>query len=184
MCALSNKEIISLNIKKYLALSGKTAAEVCHDLNIKNNTFSDWVNAKIYPRIDKIELLANYFNIPKSALIENKSNQEGPSIGECIKIKRKALGLTLEEVGKLIGVSKQTVQRYETGEIANIPYGRLVLLSKALHCSPADFLFDKKDPEDDNFTQHVFVDLFCRLSSEQQTSIILLMKSMLPGAKL
>ena len=37
-------------------------------------TFSDWVNAKSYPRIDKIELLANYFDISKADLVEERSS--------------------------------------------------------------------------------------------------------------
>ena len=37
-------------------------------------TFSDWINAKTYPRIDKIELLANYFGVLKSDLVEDKSS--------------------------------------------------------------------------------------------------------------
>ncbi len=36
----------------------------------KHNTFSDWVNAKTYPRIDAIELMANYFGISKAFLVE------------------------------------------------------------------------------------------------------------------
>lgn len=109
-------------------------------------------------------------------------NQDVSHIGKFLKDRRKTLGITLEEVGKLIGVSKQTVQRYETGEISNIPYGRLILLSKALHCSPSDFLFIEKDPADYN-SQCVFADLFCQLSNEQQASIISLMKTMIPGAR-
>ena len=40
-----------------------------------HTTFTDWVNGKTYPRIDKIEMLANYFGIKKSDLIEDKSAQ-------------------------------------------------------------------------------------------------------------
>ena len=43
---------------------------------IPYTTLSDWLNAKKYPRIDSIELLANYFNIQKSDLIEKKEKYE------------------------------------------------------------------------------------------------------------
>lgn len=59
------------------------------------------------------------------------------NINENIKGLRKMLGLTQEEVGKRVGVSKQTIQRYESGEISNIPYDKIISLSKALSCSPA-----------------------------------------------
>lgn len=69
-----NKIIMANNIKKYLALNHKTQIELCQDLHIKPSTFSDWVNAKTYPRIDKIELMAKYFGIKKSDLVEDSSS--------------------------------------------------------------------------------------------------------------
>ena len=71
---LGNKEIMARNIKKYMAKKGVTSAEVCRALNFKTNTFSNWVTAKIYPRIDKIEMLAGYFGISKAALVEDSDN--------------------------------------------------------------------------------------------------------------
>lgn len=73
---LGNKDIFAKNLYYYLKYYDKDAAIVCRDLGIAPSTFSDWLNAKKYPRIDKIELLANYFNIRKSDLIEdsNKNN--------------------------------------------------------------------------------------------------------------
>ncbi len=72
---LGNKEIFAKNLSYYLTYYNKNGADVCRDLDISPSTFSDWLNAKKYPRIDKIELLANYFNIQKSDLIENKEKE-------------------------------------------------------------------------------------------------------------
>lgn len=71
---INNKIIFSKNLQRYLAMLGKDRKEVCKDLDLKYSTFCEWVTAKKYPRIDKIELLANYFGISKSDLIEDKSN--------------------------------------------------------------------------------------------------------------
>lgn len=71
---LGNKEIFANNLSYYLKEYNKDGADVCRDLNIPASTFSDWINAKKYPRIDKLEMLANYFNIQKSDLIEDKKN--------------------------------------------------------------------------------------------------------------
>lgn len=65
---LGNKEIMAQNIKLQMAQNNVNATELCKALGIKQNTFSDWVNAKTYPRIDKIELMANYFGISKADL--------------------------------------------------------------------------------------------------------------------
>lgn len=51
--------------------------------------------------------------------------------------RRKELGLTMEEVAKAVGVSKATVKRWESGEIANIRRDKIAILAKALHTTPA-----------------------------------------------
>lgn len=50
--------------------------------------------------------------------------------------RRKELGLTLEEVGKIVGVSKSTVKKWETGDIENMKRDKIALLAKALQVSP------------------------------------------------
>lgn len=76
MSDLGNKEIFAKNLQYYMNLNNKTRTEVCRDLEIPYSTFTDWCNANIYPRIDKIEILANYFEIKKSDLVENRTNSE------------------------------------------------------------------------------------------------------------
>lgn len=73
MSDLENKAIMAKNIRYYMALHDKTRAELSRDLNIKYTTLTDWINEKTYPRIDKIELMARYFGIEKSDLIESKT---------------------------------------------------------------------------------------------------------------
>lgn len=38
-------------------------------LGVKYTTFTDWVKGNSYPRIDKIELMENYFGISKADLV-------------------------------------------------------------------------------------------------------------------
>ena len=45
--------------------------------------------------------------------------------------------MTLEQTAKLVGTSKQTIQRYETGVISNIPSDRIESLAKVLKTTPA-----------------------------------------------
>lgn len=81
MSDIGNKEIFSGNLKFYMQKFDKTRKDICDDLGFKYTTFSDWVNGKKYPRIDKIEMLANYFGIEKSDLIEDKSKAQAESSG-------------------------------------------------------------------------------------------------------
>lgn len=63
-----------------------------------------------------------------------------------IKQKRKEKNMTLEEVGKLVGVGKSTVRKWENGLIENMGRDKIVLLSKALNISPLEILgVDEKD---------------------------------------
>lgn len=74
MSSLGNKAIMAKNIRRYMDKAGVNQTEICNTLGIKMPTFSDWVNAKTYPRIDKIELMANYFGISKADLVEEHTD--------------------------------------------------------------------------------------------------------------
>lgn len=71
MTTLGNKEIMARNIQKYMKLHDISRTDLCDALGVKYTTLTDWINGKTYPRIDKIEKMANYFNIRKSDLVES-----------------------------------------------------------------------------------------------------------------
>lgn len=75
MSDLGNKEVFAKNLAYYMTLFDVDRNKICSNLNIPYTTLSDWLNAKKYPRIDKIEMLSIYFNINKSDLIEDKNKQ-------------------------------------------------------------------------------------------------------------
>nr|DAO23202.1 MAG TPA: Repressor protein CI [Caudoviricetes sp.] len=58
-------------------------------------------------------------------------------MNEKIRMLRKQNGLTLEEVGKLVGVGKSTVRKWENGQIANMRRDKIAKLASALHTTPA-----------------------------------------------
>lgn len=72
MSSIGNKEVFASNLRFYLERSGKTQKEVALAIGVTPASFNEWLNGKKYPRIDKIELLARYFGILKSDLIEDK----------------------------------------------------------------------------------------------------------------
>ena len=67
----NSKTILANNIRHYMELHNKTRNEMCMALNVKYTTFTDWVNAKTYPRIERIEQIAEYFGIETSTLMED-----------------------------------------------------------------------------------------------------------------
>ena len=74
MSNIGNKETFAKNLVYYLSICGREQKEVAEDIGVPASTFNEWVKGKKYPRIDKIEKLANYFRIKKSDLIEDKTN--------------------------------------------------------------------------------------------------------------
>ena len=58
-------------------------------------------------------------------------------IKDKLKNRRLELNLTLQEVADIVGVSKATIQRYESGNIDNMRRDKIALLAKALQVSPA-----------------------------------------------
>lgn len=87
---IGNKEIMSSNLKRLMNERNLSQAELSRRLGFKTSTLGDWISGKSYPRIDKIEKMANYFNVEKSALIEPYKSQNNfyheviqiPLIGE------------------------------------------------------------------------------------------------------
>lgn len=62
------------NLKKIMALKGKNQSDIVKALNFKQSTVSDWLNGKKYPRMDKVQMLANYLNVDIIELVDNQSN--------------------------------------------------------------------------------------------------------------
>lgn len=62
------------------------------------------------------------------------------SLGNNIKHARKAAGLTQEDIAKEIGVSKQTVQKYESGVITTISSDKIEIIAKLLKTTPAKLM--------------------------------------------
>lgn len=59
------------------------------------------------------------------------------TIGDRIRARRKHLDLTQEELGKRVGVTKATINKYETGIVVNLRRPMIEQLAAALDTSPA-----------------------------------------------
>ena len=73
---------------------GKSRQDMCDALGVKYTTLTDWVKGNSYPRIDKIELMANYFGISKSDLVEERNSLTSKDERDIEKI----LDLTKEQL--------------------------------------------------------------------------------------
>ena len=68
------------------------------------------------------------------------------SVGLRIKLARERKDLTLDELAKRCETTKQTIFKYENEIVTNIPYEKIVLLSKALDVTPS-YLFGWEEKE-------------------------------------
>lgn len=75
MSDLGNKDIMAKNIKYYLDRKGITGKDLAFAINVPPSTLYSWLQAASYPRIDKIEMMANYFGVSKAALVENHQGE-------------------------------------------------------------------------------------------------------------
>lgn len=67
---MEQKYIFAKNLNKLLSDAGKTQKEVANAINVLPTTFNTWCQGIALPRMGKVQLLADYFGVKKSDLIE------------------------------------------------------------------------------------------------------------------
>lgn len=107
-----NKRIMAQNIKRYMEKKGVTNQQVCDALDFKYTTFMDWVKGVTYPRIGKVEAMAQYFGCEKSDLIEEEKE---PTETDGLSKNKRALmafaqSLTEEQAALALRVLKSIVE--------------------------------------------------------------------------
>ena len=75
MSNIGNKETMAKNLKYYIERSGKDRKELAEIWGFPYSTITEWINGKKYPRIDRIEVMADYFGVLKSDLIEERTEE-------------------------------------------------------------------------------------------------------------
>lgn len=73
------KKIFAENLKYYMKLHNKNQADLINDLGFNKSSVSTWCNGTRLPRMDKVDILAKYFDINRSDLIEDKTTEKNQS---------------------------------------------------------------------------------------------------------
>lgn len=116
--------IFAENLRYYISKSGRTQSEIADTLGIPLMTFNDWVRGKTYPRIDKLEMLSQYFGVSKSELIEKKQVSEVEKqradsrivFSTNLRLFMAKAGKSRREVSEAIGVSYFTFSDWCNGK--------------------------------------------------------------------
>ena len=93
------------------------------------------------------------------------------NIGEKIRNARISKGYTQEELGKLIGVQKSAVAKYENGRVVNIKRSVLAKISQVLEIPPVELVSDIEEKPVE--TANKLADLFFRLEFKDGESDVM-----------
>lgn len=110
-----SRKIFAENLNRLMQKNQKSQGDIVADLKIKQTTLSDWINGKNFPRIDKIELLANYFGVQKSDLIEKYDpDRTNLPLEEYVKLNKKlpnVMQVLFRDGGKMTPEREKLVAR-------------------------------------------------------------------------
>lgn len=119
------KKIFSKNLNELMFLNSKTQSEVARAIRVSPQTFNTWMQGIAIPRMDKIQLLADYFHVKKSSLIEERSseskaeknrfNETQMSFAKNLNKLLSSNNKTQLELANYIGVSNTSVNNWTKG---------------------------------------------------------------------
>ena len=72
------RTIFVTNLKYYMQLRKKEQVDIARDLKIPLSTVSNWYNGVSYPRVDSMQLLADYLNVGMRDLTDERKEDDEP----------------------------------------------------------------------------------------------------------
>lgn len=110
-----DKKIFADNLKKFMQKDNRNQTDIMRITGASQSAVSDWINARKFPRVDKIEMLANYFGVKKSDLIEEKTDLSGLEIYLDLISKNESVRLLLDlirtmpkdDINALLSIAKR-----------------------------------------------------------------------------
>ena len=137
-----SKEVFAQNLKRYMDEHGKNQKEMAEIIGVSTSSINDWLLCKKYPRIDKIEMLADYFGILKSDLIETcpENTLSKIEIGRIIAIAREKNDISVERLAQKMGCSVWAIKEIEKGSYETLTVSTVRLLAKILHLNAAKLM--------------------------------------------
>lgn len=117
------KEILAKNLDLQLTKKGSNQTDMARELNFPETTVSNWMKAETYPRPDRLQMMADYFNISRSELTEQKASN-------IIRVSQRTVDIPILgpiACGDPILV-EANYEEYRTELVDGLPSGNLVYL--------------------------------------------------------
>lgn len=117
----NQKRIFSRNLTFYLDKYQKTQREVAESIGVSPQTFNTWCQGIALPRMGKLQRLADYFRVEKSALIDERSTNSayGFSAKKGVRIPvlgRVAAGIPINAIEEILDWEELPEEMARQGE--------------------------------------------------------------------
>ncbi|MDG6115391.1 helix-turn-helix domain-containing protein [Lactococcus formosensis] len=122
---LGNKEIMAENLKRYMNKYGLDRNDIAEIAGVSYFTVRDWLVARTYPRIDKIERLANHWNISKADLVEPESERPKPPTPLVEEITKISSGLDEPRQQVVLNTAKEQHKEQEAEKVLSLSQYKL-----------------------------------------------------------
>ncbi len=73
MSNLGNKEIFASNLLYYLEKKDVMQKDLAKHLGVSQSSITDWIKKRTYPRMDKLQMTAEYFGVKMTDLVEPRN---------------------------------------------------------------------------------------------------------------
>ena len=114
---LGNKKVMGDNIQYYMDINKIERREFAKVLGVPYSSLTDWINGNTYPRIDKIQRMADYFHIEKSDLVEPRNSSKKTESIRIPVLGRIAAGIPLEMIEDIVDWEEIDAETAKQGEI-------------------------------------------------------------------
>ncbi len=112
------KKIFSENLRYYMSINNKSQIDLINDLKLNRSAVSTWCNGTRLPRMDKVDLLAKYFGITQSDLLEERSikNTNSTNAVSIPVLGRVAAGIPINAITEIIDTEEIPEDLAKTGD--------------------------------------------------------------------
>lgn len=163
---------------------GMNKKEVSEQLGIPYTTYCNYEAGSREPNSEMLKKIANYYSVTLDYLLglsdladsslQQETSERFLNSGDRIRQLREQLGLTQDEVANIVGVSKSTVSKWESGHIENMKRDKISLLAKALNVSPLyimglDDSLSEPDPSTEEKNEMSDLDAFLNMQKLDDT---------------
>lgn len=111
----NSKEILASNIRRLLNEHNKTQNGLADYVGVSKTAVSEWISAKKYPRVEKIQAIADFFDVYRTDITERHVSNKSKGVRIPV-LGRVIAGIPIEAIEEIIDYEEITEQMARTGD--------------------------------------------------------------------